>query len=195
MRFFLTGSFWPQSPPEIKALPIDLLRSSAYPMQPGVTERGIEQYQAGYDPIMVPQRMGFTKWKDPGYPQAFGANVVGMLQATRHQMQVQAAANQKVSALPTQDYVQAAERRGLTRIPTQVLDPNLRAGYLPLAKGVIPMDQVVDADQLNRLSREMSNPASSEGEAKRQAMQSVHDAKASLAAIAGNPNLVPWFMR
>lgn len=196
MRFFTSGNWWPQAPPEIHALPMDLLKETAYPGQPGVAQRGVMQLEAGYDPIMVPQRMAFTKWKDPGYARGFGQNVIGMLQAFRHRMYVEQAANHKVDALPTADFVQAAQNMHLTKMPERHFDPNLHRGYIPLARGVVPTNRLVDASRLNQLSKRLTAPAElSHGFAARSAMESVQNTQRSLAAMTGHHNEVPWFMR
>jgi hypothetical protein len=196
MRFYTSGNWWPQAPPEIHALPLDLLKTTAYPGQPGVAERGVMQLEQGYNPIMVPQRMSFTKWKNPGYARGFGQNVVGMLQAVKHRMHVEQAANRKVDALPTADFIQAAQNRNLTQFPPQNFDPNLHRGYIPLARGVVPANTVVDASRLNQLSKRLTVPAElSHGFAARSAMESVQNTQRALAAMSGHHNEVPWFMR
>lgn len=195
MRFYTSGDWWPQAPPEIHALPLNLLRTTAYPAHPEVAQLGVQQLMEGYDPVIVPQRMGFTKWKDPGYPLEFGANVEALLKAPQHQLAVEEAANKKVASLPTADFIQAAQRMGLTRIPAQSFDPHLRAGYVPLAEGVTPMDQLVDARTLNEMAQKLSDPDSvSSAEAKRAAWASIQNTQDTLAAITGGHSMQPWFL-
>lgn len=196
MRFYTSGNWYPQAPPEIHQLPMDLLKTTAYPGQPGTVQRGFAQLETGELPIMVPQRMGFTKWKKPPVPQAWGQNVIGMLDAFKHQLAVTKSASVYVDSLPTGDFIETAQRRGYTRIPPQRLDPNLRAGYVPLARGAVPQNMITDASLLNQVAQEagigedVSGALARESafNAVRRIQQSYHE------VLVGNAG-VPWFMR
>lgn len=197
MRFYTGGNWYPQAPPEIHDLPLDLLKTTAYPGQPGVAQRGMEQYLSGEQlPIMVPQRMGLTRWKTPPVPRGWGQNVVALMDAFKHQVAVTSAANGYAGSLPTADFVQMARRRGYTRMPPQNLDRNLRAGYVPMARGAVPLDQVVDAKVLNSYAQDAGRAEDlSSSRARASAFEGVRQIQQSyLDVLQGNAG-VPWFMR
>lgn len=154
MRFYSSGDYYAQLPRAIQDLPFGLLRSHTYPGgQEGVITEALEQYRAGEaPPQMVPQRMGLTRWrKGPdGSPPVYGSNVRALLASMRHQMQVERAANARVAQLPVMDAYAAPRQLQASEMPmpSQELNPNLRRGYVPLARGVTPADALVEGRQV-----------------------------------------------
>lgn len=157
MRFYASGDYYAQLPRAIQELPFGLLRTHTYPGgQEAVITEALEQYRAGETPPqMMPQRMGLTRWrKGPdGQPPVFGSNVQALLASVRYQMQVEQAANARVARLPVMDAYDAPRQMQADRLPmpSEELNPNLRRGYVPLARGVTPADALVEGREVLQL--------------------------------------------
>ena len=124
MKFYQTGDFYPQLPQVMHDLPIDLLRSRAYPRNPEVLESGIRQLEHGEKPVFyAPGRMANSKWKTPPTATGWGQNVISMLGAVRAQPAIIGAA--QPAGLPIMDAIEAGRSLGADRMPapTDNMDP------------------------------------------------------------------------
>lgn len=195
MRFNQSGHFYPQLPAAIRDLPVDLLRSHKVTRDPDVTRRGIQQYFAGELPVYsVPQRMGFQKWKTPPTQIGYGQNVISLLSAMQHQVSVISAAQPK--NIPFADPIQAAHRIGATSLPmpTDRMDPNLRRGYVPLARGAVPLNTLTESAQLQQISNAGIGETVG-NDARASALEEVEMQSRSIRSMAHGNTGKPWFLR
>ena len=196
MRFYTSGNFYPQLPRVIHDLPLDLLRSRTYPRNPEVIERGFAQLQAGKLPVFyAPARMGYSKWKTPPVQTGWGQNVISMLAAVRQQYGVIDRA--QPHGLPIMDAIQAGPAVGANEMPmpTDDMDPNLRRGYVPLARNAVPLDDVVDVAAIDRIALERSDPEELRNSARVSALDEIGAMQDRLQMVAFANTGVPWFMR
>jgi hypothetical protein len=195
MRFYTSGNFYPQLPRAIQTLPFDLYRQTKVTRDPSIIQHGIEQYFAGDVPVYyAPQRMQFSKWKSPPTPIGYGQNVISMLDAFSHRLAVERAAQPR--GIPFNGPVAAARRMGLDRLPqpTDNMDPNLRAGYIPLARGAVPLNRITDAAVIQTYV-DAGNAERVGNDARTAAMRQVQERQAILADMTGGNVGEPWFIR
>jgi hypothetical protein len=196
MRFYTGGNFYPQLPTVMHDLPMDLLRSRAYPRDPAVLEQGLRELEQEDRPAFyAPQRMAFSKYKTPPTPTGHGQNVISMLAAIREQYYVRHAA--QPHGLPIMDVVQAAAAVGGNRMPepTDNMDLNLYRGYVPLARGAVPLDDMVDVEALDKVAVAAANPDYVRNDARESALKSIDAYSDRLQMLAFSNTGVPWFMR
>lgn len=196
MRWYTGGNFYPQLPEVIHDLPIDLLRSRAYPRNPEVLEEGIRQLEHGDRPeFYAPGSMANSKWKTPPTQVGFGQNVISMLDAVRQQFLVRAQITPK--GLPTMDAIAAGRFVGADRMPepTDTMDLNMYRGYVPLARGAVPLDDMVDVEAIDQVAVDASNPEDLRNDARISALQSIEGYQDRLQMMAFANTGTPWFMR
>lgn len=196
MQFYTSGNFSPQLPQVMHDLPIDLLRSRAYPRNPEVLENGLRQLEQGNKPVFyAPQRMAFSKWKTPPVSAGFGQNVISMLAAYRVQFGVIGAAQQR--GLPIMDALQAGRAVGADRMPqpTDNMAPNMYRGYVPLSRGAVPLDDMVDVAAIDQVAADASNPEELRNDARASALKSIGAYQDRLQMMAFANTGTPWFLR
>ena len=196
MQFYQTGDFYPQLPQVMHDLPIDLLRSRAYPRNPEVLESGLRQLEQGEKPVFyAPGRMANSKWKTPPTATGWGQNVISMLGAVRSQLAVIGAAQPR--GLPIMDAIQAGRFVGADRMPqpTDNMDPNLYRGYVPLARGAVPLDDMIDVAAIDQVAIEASNPEDLRNDARVSALESIGAYQDRLQLLAFSNTGTPWFLR
>lgn len=208
---FGQGQFAPYLPTEVKRLPIGLLRSHQYPGDPRGTAVAMEQYlEAQLPAAYYPQRMAFSRWKTPPVQVAYGQSAAGAYAAgwvPRAPWTPNAMIGGHTSAPPTH-YPQRVPVRGPVRgpnemglrrmpMPTDNMDPNLRRGYDPLARGVPPANETVSAPVLNQYAvARTAHPAPPVPQnVTSQALVSVEAIRNHFSALLGEEASVPWFMR
>ncbi len=196
MKFYQTGDFYPQLPQVMHDLPIDLLRSRAYPRNPEVLESGIRQLEHGEKPVFyAPGRMANSKWKTPPTATGWGQNVISMLGAVRAQLAIIGAA--QPAGLPIMDAIEAGRSLGADRMPepTDNMDPNLYSGYVPLARGAVPLDDMVDVAAIDQVAVDASNPEELRNDARVSALESIGAYQDRLQMLAFSNTGTPWFLR
>jgi len=196
MQFYTSGNFYPQLPRVMHDLPIDLLRSRAYPRNPQVLENGLRQLEQGDKPVFyAPQRMAFSKWKTPPVPAGWGQNVTSMLAAYRAQFGVIGAAQPK--GLPIMDALAAGRAVGADRMPepTDNMDPNLYRGYVPLSRGAVPLDDMVDVAAIDQVAADASNPEELRNDARVSALEEIGAYQDRLQMMHFSNAGTPWFLR
>jgi hypothetical protein len=196
MKFYTSGNFYPQLPQVIHDLPLDLLRSRAYPRNPEVLERGLRELEQGERPIFyAPGRMAYSKWKTPPVAAGFGQNVISMLGAVRAQLAVIGAA--QPTRIPFMDAIQAGRAVGADRMPepTDNMSPNLYRGYVPLSRGAVPLDDVVDVAAIDQVAADASNPEDLRNDARVSALESIGAYQDRLQMLAFANTGTPWFLR
>lgn len=196
MRWYTGGDYYPQLPAVMRDLPMDLLRSRAYPRNPEVLERGIQQLESGDPrPVLMPQRAAFSKWKTPPSPIGYGQNVISMLAAVRAHLPT--VMNAQPRGLPIMDAIQAGRHVGADRMPepTDNLDVNLYDGYVPLARGAVPMDDLIDVELINKVAVDAGNPEDLRNDARVSALESIGALQDRMNMLAFSNVGVPWFLR
>lgn len=190
--------YFAQAPVAIQRLPLDLLRSSKYPRDPSITQEGIRQYFAGELPVAYfSQRAAMTKWKTPPYQQGWGQNVIGMQTALRQEAQARHALQFQLARVPIQTRLEAVRRLGAGELPqpTDRLDANLRRGYVPLAAGAVPLDQLVSLRALQHMTGTLNDPQGlDQHAARRSAMASVDTVRNAYAHMLQRDRRAPWFI-
>ena len=142
-------------PPEIRRLPIPLLRSQRYPGDPEYVREHVQEYlDGGEKPIYMPQKMGFVRWKRPPYQRSFRSAVGSPIEALAS---VEAEERRIIPEHMHLRRREAVAAMGANRLPQhnpeypgdEPIDPGIN--QLPVARGAVPLRDFVTGSDLNEL--------------------------------------------
>lgn len=212
MRFYTSGGYDPFAPQQIRETPFDLLRSHLYPRDPALVRQAVDAELSGKPlPIAyLPQRMAFQKWKTPPYQVAWGQGAVSAIEATALAPNMIRGLQPDVPLMPMG---MAGQMHGGARLPqpSDNMSPNLRPGYTPLARGVLPSDRYTTSAEVTELAYNVNaaparNAAVAEARSRQgEAQAVVYGQTGELQRVTALENRyfnilkanagVPWFMR
>lgn len=199
-RFYHAGPDY-NVPEGVKRLPLALQRDP-YPRRPEETREAAAAYLSNQPlPVMyLPQRMGFTKWKTPPSPVAWGSNVLALMDALEQGVRrVQSLNRAGMGPAPHQSVQQAVAVRQLNPLPqvSDDVDPNLNV-QAP-ARGALPLDRFTSAHEMDSYVRETRANIRAQQRARNDrlthALEVVSTRRAQVASVLGSRNNLPWFMQ
>ncbi len=194
--FFYGGRFW-NTPPGIRQLQFNQLRSHLYPRDPYLAAKALEEYGQPV-PAYLPQRMLFTRWKTPPMRPAWMENAIGFSQAVTqgpaHVQQLEQASKLP----PMMPFWDAPQAMGANTLP----QPDTTPGPEPISRGVLPPERIhLTPDQLEELGHQQyaavgAGYAGAQG-ARDRAIAEVQGAinDTNQAIYGGTPEDDPWFLR
>ncbi len=146
MPHWYTSGSRVNAPEAIQRLPIQL-QAENYPAQPAEVAYFAEKYIGGAErPVYVPRRQGYTRWTHPR--QAFGSNVVSMLEALKQSYEFRKALlDAALGDVPTTSIYRSANSMGANTLP----EPPSSARDLarvPLARNALPLYELVDPEEI-----------------------------------------------
>lgn len=192
-------------PAAIERLPFDLWRSHEYPRRPGLVKHAAREYldDAPQPDMLLPQRMGFTRWKTPPWRQAYGSNIAAFLAAViqPEAFRRRIAAVAQAGAPSQPERAAALERMRLPQ-PSDNMSPEINASEV-LPRNVLPQYEIAmttsDLTQVaeDHTKRAMANDAQ-KLIARSRAMAEIEQltsAADGLYQSRGGEEVLPWFLQ
>lgn len=155
-------SYFNYAPMEVQNLPFNALRSQLWPPNPPTAEQAIQDALSGQRPgMLLPQKMGFTRWKNGPASQEFAGSARSVYAASQvgNTFISNIAAGAAAQAAPT--FIPQAAAADINRLP-QAMD-NYYADNTPVARGLLnrPVAQAGGPGGLNEYAAAAAQPGAS----------------------------------
>lgn len=148
-------SFYDYAPEEITGLPFNLRRSQLYPPNPPLTEQAInDQLNGRRASVLLPQKMGFTKWHSGPAAQRFGESAMSSMAAEQIFASKVAALTGPIEA-GKGVFPAMMAARAMNRLP-QAMD-GFEFNPNPLARGLLERP-IAQSDQLTAYAQVGQDP-------------------------------------